>query len=496
MTQSEAMDSERRPALCIDLGATGVAAAYRVGSDAPTPVQLGRTGPTMPTAVFADGETLVVGEDALRHRDRRPDAVEESPRSRIAESDIELGDRYWAVVDVLAAVFAHVQRAAVGAAGDTFGTVILTHPDMWAGRRTGVLRAAAERAGVRRERIRLVPQSLAAAWYHAYRGTEVAVDRPACVVDIGADSCDVGVLRADTAGGVVVTDSGRAAVAGRDIDGRMMDWVLEEAEHLDPALPEQIRTAGREIALAEGVRAAKEALSETAQTSVALPGVDRSLLLTRREFEEMVAPIVTRIVDVVTDALTDVDGEPVLFPIGGTSAIPAVASALAGIGRVVQYDDPRTVVAQGGLVSPVPVGSPPPPPPVESPRVPTAASIALPVAASAHPAPVGHRITAPLVEAGAIVEELLCATGQSVRTGQPLARIRVAQGVLTLASPVDGVLAAVDLRPGVSVQPGAVFAAIGAPGLPRDAWPSLHRVPAMITSGDRPRARGWFRSAR
>ncbi|NDK88486.1 Hsp70 family protein [Gordonia desulfuricans] len=491
MTQSEAMDSERRPVLCIDLGATGVAAARRVGRDAPVPVPLGRSGPTMPTAVFADGSTLVVGEEALRQRDRRPDAVEESPRSRIAEADIELGDRPWPVVDVLATVLAHVRRAAADAAGASgsgaFDTVILTHPDMWAGRRTGVLQAAAERAGIRREQIRLVPQSLAAAWYQAYRGTEVGEGRPVCVVDIGADTCDVSVLHADGTGGFTVTDAHSAAVAGRDIDGRLTEWVLEEAAHLDPALPELIRTSGEEIALADAVRAAKEALSEAAQTSVVLPGVDRSLLLTRREFEEMIAPVVARIVGVVTDALADVDGEPVLYPIGGTSAIPAVASALAAIGRVVQHDDPRTVVAQGGLLPPVTVR-----------RTPARGTQARGIQAGGTqaPAPIGHRITAPVVEAGAVVEELLCAPGQSVRTGQPLARIRVAQGVLALESPVDGVLAAIDLRPGVPLRPGVVFAAIGTPGLSRETWPGLHRVPAVLTAGDRPRARGGRRSAR
>ena len=98
------MAQESRRRLCIDFGTSNTAAAYRVGFGEPVIVPLGPGGPAMPSAVFAADATVVVGHDAVQRRLQAPDAFEDTPKSRIDDGEIELGDRFWPVEDLIAAV--------------------------------------------------------------------------------------------------------------------------------------------------------------------------------------------------------------------------------------------------------------------------------------------------------------------------------------------------------------------------------------------------------
>ena len=303
------MTQETRRRLCIDFGTSNTAAAYRVGLAEPVIVPLGQSGPAMPSAVFAGEGTVVVGHDAVHRRVQAPDAYEDSPKSRIDEGEIELGDRFWPIEDLIGAVLRHVHRTALRHSGlPAFDSVILTHPDKWSERRKGVLRRAAERAGISADRLRIASESLAAAWYYVYRGHDVTGDERMCVFDFGAGTCDVAVLIRAGADGFTVTGSGGDNnLGGRDLDARMIRWVHDEAAELDPELSARLRAPAAAIALADHVRAAKEALSDTAQAVIELPGTQRTLLLTRREFESMIAPFVERAVELTRDAIARAD---------------------------------------------------------------------------------------------------------------------------------------------------------------------------------------------
>ncbi|MDJ0029410.1 Hsp70 family protein [Gordonia alkanivorans] len=480
------MTQESRRRLCIDFGTSNTAAAYRVGPAEPVIVPLGSGGPAMPSAVFADDGGIVVGHDAVRRRVQAPDAYEDSPKSRIDEGEIELGDRFWPIEDLIGAVLRHAHQAALRHSGlPDFDSIILTHPDKWSERRKGVLRRAAERAGISADRLRIASESLAAAWYYVYRGHDVTGDERMCVFDFGAGTCDVAVLIRAGADGFTVTGSGGDNnLGGRDLDARMTRWVLEEAAEIDPGLPARLRAPAAAIALADHVRSAKEALSDTAQAVIELPGTRHTLLLTRREFESMIAPFVERAVELTRDAIARADaagtgpkGPVIVYVTGGTSSIPMLQSALSSVGRVARIGDPKVVVAQGGLLRSTNVdvhgaaaaqqyaGRPTDPP-----------MSATAVDASA------RRIAFPTVPPGTVISGVLARNGQVVRAGEPLATLDSPSGRLTVDAPVAGTLHGLDLRPGVVAQPGVVFGAVGAADLRPEQWSQLHRAPAGITA--------------
>ncbi|MFT4128341.1 MAG: Hsp70 family protein, partial [Gordonia sp. (in: high G+C Gram-positive bacteria)] len=362
---------ETRRRLCIDFGTSNTVAAFRIGLAEPVLVPLsGGASASMPSAVFADGDILLVGQAAVHRRLLRPDAYEESPKSRITDVEIELGERYWEVTEVIGAVLAHVCQTARRYAGiGDFDSVILTHPDDWSERRRAILRESARRGGIRREQIRTASESLAAAWYYVFRGHDVVGAERMCVFDFGGGTCDVAVLVHDGNGGFVVTGSGGDnGLGGRDLDARLQRWVFDEVAHLDPALVPQLQDPASRLTLADNVRRAKEALSESAQAVVDLPGTGRSLLLTRREFDEMIGDVVGRAVELTREAIARADtvtdgvaGPVAVYLTGGTSSIPAIQAAMSQVGRVARLGDPKTVVAQGGLLRSTNVEVPGPP---------------------------------------------------------------------------------------------------------------------------------------
>ncbi|MGW6032347.1 Hsp70 family protein [Gordonia terrae] len=462
------MAQESRRRLCIDFGTSNTAAAYRVGLGEPVIVPLGQGGPAMPSAVFAGDGSVVVGHEAVLRRLQAPDAFEDTPKSRIDDGEIELGDRFWPVEDLIGAVLRHVHQIALRHSGlPAFDSIVLTHPDRWSERRKDVLRRAAGRAGIAAETLRIASESLAAAWYYVYRGYDVSGAERMCVFDFGAGTCDVALLVRDGVDGFTVTGSGGDNhLGGRDLDARMIRWVHDEAAELDPDLPGRLRAPAAAIALADRVRTAKEALSDTAQAVIELPGTRHTLLLTRREFESMIGPFVERAVELTRDAIARADaagtgpgGPVIVYVTGGTSSIPMLQSALSAVGRVARIGDPKVVVAQGGLLRSTNVV-----PGVDTQKVGAEVS--------------ARRIAFPQLPAGSVIAGVSVRDGQVVRAGEPLATADSPAGRVTIDAPVAGTLHGLDLRPGVAVQPGAVFAAVGPVGLRPDQWPRLHRTPA------------------
>ncbi len=496
------MAQESRRRLCIDFGTSNTAAAYRVGLGEPVIVPLGQGGPAMPSAVFAGDASIIVGHEAVLRRLQAPDAFEDTPKSRIDDGEIELGDRFWPVEELIGAVLRHVHQTALRHSGlPGFDSIVLTHPDRWSERRKNVLRRAAQRAGIPSDALRIASESLAAAWYYVYRGHDVRGSERMCVFDFGAGTCDVAVLVRDGADGFTVTGSGGDNhLGGRDLDARMIRWVHDEAAELDPDLPGRLRAPAAAIALADRVRAAKEALSDTAQAVIELPGTRHTLLLTRREFESMIGPFVERAVELTRDAIARADaagtgpgGPVIVYVTGGTSSIPMLQSALSSVGRVARIGDPKVVVAQGGLVRSTNVV-----PGIDLDKVGARGSDARGFDAGGFDAggfdagretdprrTVGpgvgvsaRRIAFPALPAGSVITGVSVRTGQAVRAGEPLATADSPAGRVTIDAPVAGTLHGLDLRPGAAVQPGVVFAAVGPVDLRPDQWARLHRTPA------------------
>ncbi|GIJ68395.1 Hsp70 family protein [Virgisporangium ochraceum] len=317
--------------------------------------------PLLPSATLArPGEPdLRTGADAERAAPAYPAGFEAAPKRRVDDGTVWLGGRAVPVPDLVGAVFDRIAAEAVRAAGAKVGAATLTHPAAWGRHRLDVLVEAAARAGL--PPVDLVPEPVAAAAYLVHvLGHAVSAGRSVVVYDLGAGSFDVSVVRPYGNGFAVTATAGLADVGGLALDAlvvqharqvtgapadawRRLDWPRDPADQ-----------AAR-MALWRAARAAKEELSRHPAADLRVPVIDRTVRLTREEFDRLARPVIGRTVELTVDLLhrsaaarASVDA---VFLVGGSARIPLVATMLhraLGVAPVVT-DDPDLAVSEGCL---------------------------------------------------------------------------------------------------------------------------------------------------
>jgi actin-like ATPase involved in cell morphogenesis len=349
--------------LAVDFGTTNTAAAVRSPSGNVEVVRLSPQGHQMPSCVFDDDGRLVVGDVAANEASTAPQRFERSPKSRLGEPSILLGEREWPTAELVAAVLRHVLDRTMRVTGGRMPELaVLTHPDGWADQRCGRLREAAALAGL--PAVKMLPEPVAAAaWY--LRRSELGPDAPIAVFDFGGGTCDVAVLRPDVAAPgsfVIEASSGEDELGGDHIDERLMAWVFDQlrlnghaaiVDSLEDPDPEW------ELALRDQVRGSKHALSEYRSARIRVRSANESttVLITAEEFDRLITADVDRAIAlterVLNDARPRTGNITALFCTGGSTHIPYVHRRLTDLlgGPPATLDDPKLVVAQGAALT-------------------------------------------------------------------------------------------------------------------------------------------------
>ncbi|WP_255375795.1 Hsp70 family protein [Saccharomonospora sp. CUA-673] len=362
--------------VAIDFGTSSTCVVAAIGERQPQVVVIDGQ-PLMPSAVYAHADgTLFVGQEAERQAAVDPARFEPTPKRRIDEGELLLGDTVLNVVDVVRSVLARaVGEARRLAAGAEIDLLVLTHPADWGAVRTRLLRQSAN--GLGRE-VALVPEPVAAAVFHAAtytppddnpEKTVAFTGRPGdtmAVFDFGGGTIDVSVVRRTesqqrrTAFEVPAT-RGDPGFGGADIDQALLEHVgsLVSDEHKE-AWEELVQ--GRELAdrrrrrvLRQDVRGAKETLSRHAYTDVPMPPPFADAHVTREQLEELVAAPLGRAVELAVATIEEAQLRPkqltAIFLVGGSSRIPMLSRLIHERTGVVPttLDQPETVVARGAL---------------------------------------------------------------------------------------------------------------------------------------------------
>ncbi|WP_420880253.1 Hsp70 family protein [Rhodococcus sp. (in: high G+C Gram-positive bacteria)] len=366
--------------LAVDFGTSNTAAAQTdaFGGTIST-LPLSHHGNLLPSAVFVESpETIVVGEVALNRAEANPAGFLPSPKRVIGHGMLSLNgydlDPALPIAAILSAVLA---RAVAAHDGQPPARLVLTHPEGWSPQEIQVLLAAAGRLGFTGDRVTTVSEPRAAAHFYTRTDTITAGDTIA-VFDFGGGTLDIAVLTAtDTGGFTVIAARGDNGLGGKNLDAIIRRWVDQELRESNPELLDYLR---REApvnvlrGLEDSIRRAKELLSEapSATITVAAPGQQETLSLTRDEFDDLIAAEIDRAVSLTQATLADASvagGDlKALYLTGGSSRIPLVHQRLAALGPIATLDDPKTVVARGALIAtqaqaPAPAAPPATPPP-------------------------------------------------------------------------------------------------------------------------------------
>jgi molecular chaperone HscA len=362
-------------ALAIDFGSSNTAAAFRDRHGYVQEIRLSTAGALMPSAVFYDGSRFLVGRTALQAAFTSPEAFEPSPKRRLADREVFLAGSMIAVTEMVAAVFAEVLARASQVMAVAPEVVIVTHPDQWSAPLQRLLAESACAGGVDRNRLRMVSESQAAAWFYAMSAPAMAVGARLVVFDFGAGTCDVAVLeRQPDHSFAVIASDGLDGLGGHDLDARIQAWVRRQLAASDPVLLAEVNDSAAiatRLALNDRIRDAKEALSEASSAAIMVGATANTqvLQLTRDEFDELIGPDIDRAVGLAKRVMADAqqrrpsDQTPTIYLTGGSSQIPLVHSRLAELAPVGVLGDPKMVVAQGALYTPEAAPASPPQPP-------------------------------------------------------------------------------------------------------------------------------------
>jgi molecular chaperone DnaK (HSP70) len=349
--------------LAIDFGTTATAAA--VGRDGGAEL-VGLDGglPRMLSNVFWQESSgrLLLGDVADNASAVAPWCFERSPKLKLGQEYMLLGDHRVRVGDAVGAVLERVASDAIRLrGGQAPSEVRLTHPVRWGEGKREALVEAASVAGLSHPRLILEP--VAAAMHYAAQ--ELALDQYVAVYDLGGGTLDVAVLRRTELGFEVVGEPrGREGFGGEEFDHRLYrflgsqlsdeEWTrlrTEPAEDATNAWPKANRQFQR------NVRRAKELLTRNPEVDVDVPSpVNRTLTvsvadlnsLIRRDVEDSAGELerTIRSAGLEPDQLTAV------YLAGGSSQIPLVAEVIQQrIGVVPRYlDDCKAVICLGAAL--------------------------------------------------------------------------------------------------------------------------------------------------
>jgi hypothetical protein len=396
--------------LAIDFGTSFTSAAVRRDGLAPQLVSLDGGFSTRSCVLWdarADPARLVAGRLAAAGMARAPGAFVGTPKRLIdLERPFQLGERGFAVSELIAAVLEHVLVAVRGVGDGPPAELRLTHPADWevATSRLGVLRAAAElalkRAGWEGVPIKLMPEPVAAAIAVA---DQHAVPAGACIAvyDLGGGTFDAAVVRRTMSGFEVLGAAEGMVCGGEAFDDLLLEKLhdaltgVENAEllfdspelpaaltaeqlaELDPERQQQLKQAqtkalrwlAGKLTLRERVRECKELLSGSDVVDVEIPVLDRDIQISRhQEFEQWIEPQILETIGVLENTITEAKawmGEAELENVvltGGASRIPLVEQLVHAQTKLptVRMPDPKGIVAFGAARDPLPPPDGPP----------------------------------------------------------------------------------------------------------------------------------------
>ena len=281
---------------------------------------------------------------------------------------IGLGDREFTPPEIAAFILRELKHraetffAAQGEVEPDVDRAVITVPAYFNDAQRTATRDAGRIAGL--EVLRIINEPTAASL--AY-GLDKRHDGTIAVYDLGGGTFDISILRVEDGVFQVLSTNGDTHLGGDDIDLLLTERVLADLDRDGPVA----RSAEAIQEVRRGVIRAKVELSEREQTEIVVPLDSRSpdaspnaeampapyrRLLTRAEFEGLIAPIIERTLEPCRQALTDAGLAPAQIDevvlVGGSTRIPLVRRRVAELfGRQPHTElNPDEVVALGAAV--------------------------------------------------------------------------------------------------------------------------------------------------
>ncbi|MDR1650329.1 MAG: Hsp70 family protein [Synergistaceae bacterium] len=295
-----------------------------------------------PSMVAVTKEGIAAGEDAARLAITRPDSVWWDMKRHLGTDWVaRVGLRTYTPEELLLPLLSVLREDAEAYLHTFVSSCVLAVPAHFSFPERGALARAARLSGF--DRIRIVNEPTAAALVTGINGRFL-------IIDFGAGTLDMSLVEGD--GGVfqVVESQGRRDIGGLDIDRLLAEWLCRNAG-IPLSRPGDPR-ASLMMKEAESVKIElSSANSVVWRAPAGLVPDERTVVITRAEFESLIYPFMEEILKMVEKMWRKYSPQR-LLTVGGSSRIPLLRSLFSS--RVREPDRlktyPEDAVAAGSAM--------------------------------------------------------------------------------------------------------------------------------------------------
>ncbi|MBC8519567.1 MAG: Fe-S protein assembly chaperone HscA [Gammaproteobacteria bacterium] len=247
-------------------------------------------------------------------------------------------------IEVSAEILSVLNRRAESTLGSDLEGVVITVPAYFDDAQRQATKDAAKLAGLNVLRLLNEPTAAAVAY-----GLDSQPEGIHAVYDFGGGTFDISILRLTRGVFEVLSTGGDAVLGGDDMDHLVAEWMSREAGD---------ETLSLQYLLTEA-RNAKEALTKSEEVELTLQHGNSAVwqgVLTREQFDELVAPVVKKTMRIVRRAIRDagVERDEIneIVLVGGSTRVPLVRKEMETFFEQtpLQGIDPERVVALGAAI--------------------------------------------------------------------------------------------------------------------------------------------------
>jgi molecular chaperone DnaK len=327
-----------RQAVGIDLGTTFSVIAHLDAAGRPCTIPNSEGDLLTPSAVFFDGQNVVVGKEAVKAAIACPDEIAQFVKREMGNPAYgrPMHGEYLPPEVIESFVLEKLRRDASLKLGD-FSKVVISVPAFFNEPRRKATQDAGSLAGL--EVLNIINEPTAAAIaYGVQEGIltakgEAKQKETILVYDLGGGTFDVTVMEIDGKNYTAIATAGDVELGGIDWDRRIVDYVAEAFAEKNGGVDPRRASTGFQRLLREA-EDAKRTLSAREQTMITFEHEGRvaRVPITRQQFEEMTADLLDRTRFTTTNLIQDAglkwDELTRVLVVGGLTRMPSVLRML------------------------------------------------------------------------------------------------------------------------------------------------------------------------
>ena len=321
----------------IDLGTTNSCIAIMEGGNTIV-IPNAEGARTTPSVVYFDksGERIV-GQLAKRQQAMNPDrTVSSSKREMGTSKKIKSGDDEYYPQEISAIILKKLKNDAEAFIGDTITDAIITVPAYFNDAQRQATKDAGKIAGL--NVLRIINEPTAAALSY---GIQKEDSQKVLIFDFGGGTFDISILELSNGIFEVINTCGDNKLGGDDIDVLIINYLAEKFKKEYGIDLRNDKTAYQR--LKEAAEKAKIELSTMQSTRISLPFITADATgpkhleeeLDRYQFEEMIAPLVDRTIELMNKAIKEsqipISEIDKILLVGGSTRIPLVQQRIKEI---------------------------------------------------------------------------------------------------------------------------------------------------------------------